>query len=45
MEVNENEYKTYQNSWNAAKSELRRTFIAFNPCIRKEKNYPDKTNI
>ena len=30
---------------NAAKSELRRTLTGLNPCIRKEKNYPDKTNI
>ena len=36
LELNENEYTTYQNVWNAAKAVLRGKLIALNAYIRRE---------
>ena len=38
LELNENDYTTYQNVWNAAKTVLRGKFIALNPYIKKKKD-------
>jgi hypothetical protein len=35
LEVNENEYMTYQNLWDTAKAVLRRKFIAMSACIKR----------